>query len=70
MERVPVGSTNIASIGYDASTETLEIEFLKGGVYEYYGVPESVHQDLMSAGSHGIYFRQNIMNSYSYSRTQ
>jgi hypothetical protein len=70
MERVQVGSSNLASIGYDPSTETLEIEFLNGRIYEYYGVPESIHADLMGASSHGIYFRAHIMNSFNCQRTQ
>lgn len=70
MERIQVGSTNLASVGYNASTETLEIEFLNGRIYEYYGVPESIHAELMGASSHGIYFRAHIMNSFSCQRTQ
>ena len=31
MNREPVSSSNIASIGYDVSSETLEIEFHNGG---------------------------------------
>ncbi|WP_273660229.1 KTSC domain-containing protein, partial [Pseudomonas aeruginosa] len=69
MERVQVGSSNLASIGYDPSTETLEIEFLNGRVYEYYGVPETIYTDLMGASSLGIYFRDHIMNSFSYQIT-
>ena len=39
LERKAVRSTNIASVGYDAGTKTLEIEFRSGGVYQYAGVP-------------------------------
>ena len=70
MERTPVGSSNIASIGYDPTTETLEVEFLNGSIYEYYGVPEILHQELMRAGSHGSYLSSNIKKSYPYQRTQ
>lgn len=70
MERVPVGSTSLASVGYDIDTGILEIEFLNGRVYEYHQVPEYAHQELMSAGSHGIYFNANIKNAYSCTRVQ
>lgn len=60
MERVPVSSTNLASVGYDASSAVLEVEFNHGGVYQYSGVPEEIHQGLMCAGSHGTYFDQFI----------
>ena len=67
MHRVPVTSSNLRSVGYDPKTQTLQIEFLKSGVYEYSGVPQSVYDGLMSAGSHGTYFDQFIKNAgYSY----
>lgn len=70
MERVNVGSTNLASVGYEVDTETLEVEFSTGRIYEYYQVPAHVHQELMSASSHGIYFNANIKNDYSCTRVQ
>ena len=39
MDRIQVRSSNIRSIGYDQKTQTLEVEFLKGGVYQYFDVP-------------------------------
>lgn len=56
MNRTPVTSSNLKSIGYDTNTQNLEIEFLNGGLYLYSGVPASVHAGLMSASSHGSYF--------------
>ena len=38
MIRQPVSSSNIRSIGYDSESNTLEIEFHSGGVYQYFGV--------------------------------
>ena len=40
MNRKPVRSSNISSIGYDSESKTLEIEFHSGGVYQYFNVPE------------------------------
>lgn len=39
MDRETVQSSNIASVGYDLSSSTLEIEFKSGGIYQYSGVP-------------------------------
>jgi len=64
MERQPVPSTNIASVGYGVTVGILEIEFHSGGIYQYYGVPEFVHQELISAPSIGGYFARNIKNVY------
>lgn len=68
MNRQPVTSSNIASIGYDADSQTLEIEFLNGGVYQYFDVPQYVYEELMDADSHGQYLAQNIKGVYRYSK--
>ncbi len=60
MNRTPVSSSNLRSIGYSSETQTLEVEFLNGGLYSYSGVPASVHAGLMSASSHGSYFDAKI----------
>ncbi|MCU1793243.1 MULTISPECIES: KTSC domain-containing protein [Pectobacterium] len=64
MERIAVSSSNIASVGYDSDSLTLEIEFNNGGIYQYYSVPENIYTDLLNAGSVGSYFSHNIRNSY------
>jgi hypothetical protein len=68
MERISVNSSNVSSVGYDADSQTLEIEFNNGGVYQYSGVPESVYQGMMGADSKGKYFHANIKNTYPYSK--
>lgn len=68
MQRKPVSSSNIASIGYDAESETLEIQFHNGGIYRYYGVPQAVYTGLMASSSHGSYLAQNIKNRYQYKK--
>ena len=65
MERVPVTSSDICAIGYDPETRTLEIEFIKGGVYQYFDVPEGEHEAMMYSDSKGKYFHANIKNRYS-----
>ena len=60
MNRSPVISSNVASVGYDSGTSTLEIEFKKGGVYQYSNVPPAVHAGLVAAPSVGRYFDVNI----------
>lgn len=60
MIRVPVTSSDLASVGYDPETVTLEVEFNKSGVYQYFGVPPHVHEELMMASSKGKYFNQFI----------
>jgi uncharacterized protein len=68
MERQAVTSSNISSIGYDSNSSILEIEFNKGGVYEYFDVPQYVYDGLMSASSHGKYANDNIYKNYRQNR--
>jgi len=68
MDRRHVDSSNIESIGYDAQSQILEIEFQNGNVYQYFDVPESIYQNLMAAGSHGRYFSENVKGYFRYAR--
>lgn len=68
MDRKSVQSSNIASIGYDSESQILEIEFLNGGVYQYFDVPERVYEGLIAADSHGKYLAANIKGTYRYSK--
>jgi hypothetical protein len=68
MDRQPVTSSNLASIGYDPATETLEVEFKNGLVYQYYNVPQIIFDQLHQAASVGTFFNANIKNSYACAR--
>ncbi len=68
MERSPVTSSNIQSIGYDPESSILEVEFNDGSVYQYFAVPETEYEGLMNASSHGTYLHANIKGRYSYSK--
>jgi hypothetical protein len=46
IERQPVASTNLASYGYDADSQTLVVEFRSGAIWSYAGVPEEVYTHL------------------------
>ena len=64
MDRTPVRSSNIGSVGYDPTSRTLEVEFHSGGLYQYFGVPENIYQGLMRAASKGSYFHDYIKSRY------
>lgn len=73
MERQPVDSSNIASVGYDSNSEILEVEFRKGGdVYRYFNVPDIEYKRLIGAhelgSTIGKYFAANIKNSFAYEK--
>lgn len=68
MNREPVESSNLSSVGYDDSSQTLEVEFKNGSVYQYFDVPASEHSELMRSASVGTYFSSNIRAAYRYAR--
>jgi hypothetical protein len=68
MDRQPVSSSNIASIGYDEGSGTLEVEFLNGAVYRYFDVPSNLYEALMAAASHGTFLNANIKGAYQYEK--
>ena len=69
MDRDPVDSTMIASICYDQSSGTLEIEFKSNGqVWQYYDVPEVIYNEFRMSGSLGKSFHTMIKNQYKEAR--
>jgi len=69
MDRKPVNSTMIASIGYDPDSGTLEIEFRKGGqIWQYFDFPAHAWSEFEYADSLGKYFLANIKNSFRAAR--
>ena len=69
MQTTPVDSSVIAEIGYDADTKILEVRFHNGRVYQYFPVPQSEYEKLMSARSVGSYFNRVIRVRYRSIRT-
>ena len=61
-------SSTVRAIGYDPQTQTLEVGFLSGWVYQYYGVPDHIHGRMMEAPSKGRFLNMHIRDCYPYSR--
>ena len=64
MRRMPVESSSLAAVGYEAATQRLEVEFVSGRVYRYSGVPEFLFRALLAARSKGRYFNQSIRDRF------
>ena len=61
-----VDSSAIHSMGYDREQEILAIEFKESQeLWYYYGVPESVYEEMENADSIGSYYNQNIKGVYA-----
>jgi hypothetical protein len=72
--RVPVTSSRIVSVGYEADTRKLQVEFKGGRVYEYADVPPEIYTRLLEANadkdqSLGIHFHKLVKKpGYVYTR--
>ena len=56
MIRRYVDSTNVASVGYENGV--LEVEFHKGGIYQYYNVSKGLYYEFMNAQSKGKFLNE------------
>lgn len=68
MQRIAVTSSNVAEVGYDPSSMTLEVAFHSGSIYQYFDVPGTVYIELMQATSVGKFLHAHIKNNYRYAQ--
>ena len=68
MQRIPVSSSNIRSIGYDPQSALLEVEFVSGDVYQYFDVPEHLYRQFLNGSSHGQFLNDHIRYNYRYQK--
>lgn len=60
-------TSGIADFEYKA--EILQIKFLDGSSYEYFGVPKAIYVKLVNAPAPGRFARRHIFNSFVYRST-
>lgn len=68
MNRKPVKSSTIKTIGYDEKSRTLSVEFHNGGIYEYYNMMSEVYKEFIKAPSIGKYLWKNIRSKYAFKK--
>ena len=59
-EFIPVESSIIKEVLYNQGDRTLLVRFIKGSLYKYTGVPQSMYDQMMSGESVGKYFHRYI----------
>ncbi|TFF35057.1 KTSC domain-containing protein [Mucilaginibacter psychrotolerans] len=65
MHRQTVQSSALQSIGYDAQTHTLELEFKEhSGVWQYFGFKPSAYKKFIKSESLGNFFVTKIKGKY------
>lgn len=70
MERTFVESSLVASIGYDAVTSVLEIEFHDEDVYRYFDVPEFLYKGFMAFRSKGHFFTSRVTGRFRHEKSR
>ena len=61
-------SREIEWIGYEQKTQTLQVEFIVGPIYQYQNVPSTVYDDFLRASSHGNYFEHQVKGKFPHRR--
>ena len=66
VQREPVVSKSVRSIGYDPTEQVLEVEWATGKVYRYFDVAPSVLAWLQRAKSKGAFLNRLVKDHYRY----
>ena len=62
VQMIPVNSSNVASIGFDAGAEEIHVRFISGGTYVYSEASLDLWEAFQGAGSKGS-FVQRILKA-------
>lgn len=66
MRMIPIDSTAIARIGYDAARRILRLQYTNGRIYDYLDVPSTMYRQLLKAESAGEFVNLEIKPEYKY----
>jgi curved DNA-binding protein CbpA len=59
-------TTSSGIVDFEYKAETLQIKFLDGSSYEYFGVPKAIYVKLVNAPAPGRFARRHIYSSFAY----
>jgi hypothetical protein len=65
---MPVSSSVVRALAYDARSKTLGVRFHSGTEYRYLGVPRKIFESMRSAPSVGQFFNESIKDCYPFAR--
>lgn len=65
-----VTSSNVAAIGYDKASLTLQVRFLNGSLYHYHEVPVKLWNRFRRARSKGKFIWKNLRDVFPYTRIE
>ncbi len=61
-----LNSSVLTAVEYDPEALTLDVIFMSGKRYTYFGVPDWKYDQLITAKSAGQYFNENIRDQYAF----
>jgi hypothetical protein len=65
---VTIQSSNLKMASYNTETETLDITFNNGSIYQYNKVPWNVFTKFRLSESQGKFFNEHIGKKYTYTK--
>ena len=63
-------STNIQEVGFDPTTNELQVRFRSGATYRYVGVPKELWESFKETGFSGRFLNTDIKGVYDYERIE
>jgi hypothetical protein len=66
VERIDLDSTALAWIRYRSEQRVLQVGLRTGRDYDYFDVPASTYQELLTAESKGRYYNLHIRNDFPF----
>lgn len=66
--RTVVKSQNVRSIGYDKRSQTIQVQFHDGSIYEYYRRSVGVFRDFELSGSKGSFVAHRLTPNGNYKK--
>lgn len=66
VKRIPLKSSKMTSLGYDAAKMISEIKFYHGALYQHFDDPEKVCEEFKSSSSTSSCFMNNIKSNFYY----
>lgn len=62
-------SSHVRRVSYHPTTNTLQIQFANGTMYNYHNVPQNIYEDAIRSPSIGKFISAHIKMYYQYEKT-
>lgn len=66
LEEFTLTTSTVGVLDFEYKSEVLEIKFLNGNTYEWFGVPKALYVKMVNAPALGRFIRRHICNEFPY----